>query len=417
MKLNRRARIGAVLAMVAWVGAVPGWAADAVQIADIDAFSGAFANIGENFLAHNRMSIDAVNARGGVLHGMRLEIVPIDGKGNPQDSLLALQQAIDQGVRFVIQASGSAVAGASSEAIAKHNSRYPDRAVLYLNYGAMDPALTESRCNFWHFRFIEHTHMQMEALTGVVAAQKGVSKLYLINQDYAWGQSVKQDARDMLARKRPDIQIVGDDLHAMGKVKDFAPYVTKIKASGADAVITGNWGNDLSLLIKASKDANLQAAYFAPLAYMQGTPAAMGEAGTKRVSTVVAWHANIQPNPLDTLAGEFKAKYKQDWNWLPSLWAIEMLARAIDQAGSTDPVKVARALEGMKYAGPTGEVWMRAEDHQLIHPLYLATFAKAGQSGVKYDAENTGYGWKTDARIEAKDTVLPTTCKMERPGP
>ena len=416
MALKRRAGIGAVLGVVAWTCGPGVLAADVVKIAEIDAFSGAFANIGENFLAHNRMSLDAVNARGGVLRGMRLEIVPIDGKGNPQDSLLALQQAIDQGVRFVIQASGSAVAGASSEAIAKHNSRYPDRAVLYLNYGAMDPALTESRCNFWHFRFIEHTHMQMEALTSAVAAQKDVSKLYLVNQDYAWGQSVRQDGRDMLARKRPDIQIVGDDLHALGKVKDFAPYVAKIKASGADAVITGNWGNDLSLLIKASKDAGLQAAYFAPLAYMQGTPAAMGEAGTKRVSTVVAWHANIQPNPLEALAGEFKAKYKQDWNWLPSLWAVEMLARAIDQAGSTDPLKVARALEGMKYMGPTGEVWMRAEDHQLIHPLYLATFAKAGQSSVKYDAENTGFGWKTDMRVEAKDTVLPTTCKMERPA-
>jgi branched-chain amino acid transport system substrate-binding protein len=258
--------------------------------------------------------------------------------------------------------------------------------------------------------------MQMEALTSAMAAQKAVNKLYLLTQDYAWGQSVRQDARDMLARKRPDIQIVGDDLHALGKVKDFAPYVAKIKASGADAVITGNWGNDLSLLIKASKEAGLQAAYIAPLAYMQGTPAAMGEAGTKRVSTVVAWHANIHPNPLDALAAEFKAKYKQDWNWLHSLWAIEMLARAIDQAGSTDPLKVARALEGMKYTGPTGEVWMRAEDHQLIHPLYLATFAKAGQSGVKYDVENTGYGWKTDARVEAKDTVSPTSCKMERPS-
>ncbi len=399
-----------------WVAALgSAEATETIRIAEIDAFSGAFANVGENFLAHNRMSIDAVNARGGVLRGTRLEIVPFDGKANAQDSLLALQQAIDQGIRYVIQASGSAVAGASLEAIAKHNSRYPDRAVLYLNYGAMDPALTESRCNFWHFRFIEHTHMQMEALTSAVAAQKDLKKLYLINEDYAWGQSVRQDGRDMLARKRPDIQIVGDDLHALGKVKDFAPYVAKIKASGADAVITGNWGNDLSLLIKASNDAGLQTAYFAPLAYMQGTPTAMGEAGTKRVRTVVAWHANIQPNPLEALAIEFKAKYKQDWNWLHSMWAVEMLALAIDQAGSADPLKVARALEGMKYAGATGEVWMRAEDHQLIHPLYLATFSRAGQSGVKYDAENTGYGWKTEARIEAKDTILPTTCKMERP--
>jgi branched-chain amino acid transport system substrate-binding protein len=410
---TRHVLIASLLFAVSSVPAVP--VADNIRIADIDAFSGPFANVGESFLAHVRMSIDSVNAGGGVLGGSRLELVAFDGKGNPQDSLLALQQAIDQGIRIVVQASGSAVAGASLEAVAKHNARYPDRAVLYINYGALDPALTESRCNFWHFRFDEHGHMKMEVFTSALAARKDVKKVFLINQDYAWGQSVSRDAREMIARKRPDIEIVGDDMHPLGKVKDFAPYIAKIKASGADAVVTGNWGNDLSLLVKAGKDAGLKADYYSVFAYMQGTPTAMGEAGVDRVRTLVAWHANVQPNPMEKYANEFKARYKQDWYWLPARFAIEMLARAIDQAGSADPLKVARALEGMKYMSPIGEVWMRADDHQLIHPLYLAAFAKAGQSGVKYDAESTGFGWKTEARIEAKDTVLPTACKMERP--
>jgi branched-chain amino acid transport system substrate-binding protein len=49
-----------------------------------------------------------------------------------------------------------------------------------------------------------------------------------------------------------------------------------------------------------------------------------------------------------------------------------------------------------------------------MEPLFVATFSKVGK-GVKYDADETGYGWKTDVRIEAKDNILPTTCKMERP--
>jgi branched-chain amino acid transport system substrate-binding protein len=390
-------------------------AANSIKLAQIDTFSGPFANVGESFLAHNRMTVDEINARGGVLGGTKLEIVPIDGKGNPQESLLALQQAIDQGLRIVLQASGSAVAGATAEAIVKHNSRYPERAVLYLNYGALDPALSEARCSFWHFRFIAHGHMQMEALSAALAARKDVRKVYLINQDYAWGQSVASDARAMLALRRPDIQIVGEDLHPLGKVKDFAPYVAKIKASGADAVVTGNWGNDLTLLVRAGKEAGLKADYFAPLAYMQGTPTAMGESGADRVRSIVAWHANARPNGLEKFAAAYKARYRQDWYWLSSFLAVQMLASAIDQAGAADPLKVARALEGMKFSGPTGDVWMRAEDHQLMHPLYIARFTRAGKPDVERDAENTGLGWTTEVRIETKDTVMPTSCRMQRP--
>ena len=77
-------------------------------------------------------------------------------------------------------------------------------------------------------------------------------------------------AKEYLKRKRPDIEIVGDDLHPIAQVKDFSPYVAKIKASGADTVITGNWGSDLSLLIKAAKDAGLTANFYT---YYAATPA------------------------------------------------------------------------------------------------------------------------------------------------
>ena len=92
-----------------------------------------------------------------------------------------------------------------------------------------------------------------------------------------------------------------------------------------------------------------------------------------------------------------------------------MLAKAIDQVGTTDPLKVAYALEGMRYQGPGGETWMRADDHQLIAPIEIASLVKVGQAGVSYDVEGTGYGWKTEVRVEGKDTALPTTCRMDRP--
>ena len=70
----------------------------------------------------------------------------------------------------------------------------------------------------------------------------------------------------------------------------------------------------------------------------------------------------------------------------------------------------------MKFEGDSGEVMMRADNHQLIQPLYVSTYSKVDGKEVKLDVERTGNGFKTDRRIEGKDTVMPTTCKMDRPS-
>ncbi len=302
-----------------------------------------------------------------------------------------------------------------TDAVLKYNTRNPGRELLYLNNGATDPALTEEKCNFWHFRFDAHLDMKIEALTSVLAMQKNASKVYLINQDYAYGQSFKRAAREMLARKRPDIEIVGDELIPLGKVKDFAPYVTKIKSSGADTVLTGNWGSDLALLIKSAEDAGLNASFYTNYGFLVGTPRAFGAAGANRVKTVAGWNANIAGRPLERYYLDYKKRFHEDFGFMAYKYFVEMLARAIDKAGSADPVKVAKALEDLRYDGGVGEVWMRPDDHQIIMPLYVSTFVKAGTAEVKYDADDTGYGWRPDVRVEAKDNILPTTCRMERP--
>jgi branched-chain amino acid transport system substrate-binding protein len=286
--------------------------------------------------------------------------------------------------------------------------------VLYLNHAAIDPALTNEKCNFWHFRFDGNVDMKVDALTSAIAKEKNAKKVYLINQDYAYGQSVSRVAKEMIAKKRPDIQIVGDELHPTGKVKDFAPYIAKIKSSGADTVLSGNWGSDLALLIKAAEEAGLQATFYTNYAYLIGTPKAFGAAGADRVKTVASWFPNLPGNPLEKTYLDYKKRYKEDWGFLPIKYAIDMWAKAIDKAGSADPIKVAKALEDMRYDAGVGEAWMRADDHQITEPLFVATFAKIGK-GVKYDADETGYGWRIDTRIEARDNILPTTCKMERP--
>ncbi|MEI7969245.1 MAG: branched-chain amino acid ABC transporter substrate-binding protein [Betaproteobacteria bacterium] len=412
--MNRLARTALAAFAAALAFVAPAAPAQTIRIAHIDPLSGPFALVGESASRMLQAAVEDLNARGGVLGGTRLELQHYDSKSSPQESVLLLKQIIDADIRFVSIYSGSHIAHALIDSISKHNSRNPDKAVLLLNISAQDPLLTNEKCNFWHFRWEPHTDMRVNALTDFIARQKGTPKVYLINQDYAFGQAISKSAREMLAAKRPDIRVVGDDLHPLGKVKDFAPYAAKIKASGADTVLTGNWGPDLSLLVKAGKDAGLEVVYYTLNANNTGVPGAIGKAGADHIRQIMAWHTNIADNRLENFANDYRKRFREDlWLNLPKL-QIDMLAKAIDTARSTDPEKVARALHGMKYQGDTGEVWMRPDDHQLIGPQYIATFTKAG-GAVKYDAEGTGHGWRTDRRIEAADIAMPTTCRMEMP--
>ena len=272
-------------------------AADTIKIAHIDPQSGPFALQGKEGDRHIQAAIDEINARGGVLGGTKLELVTLDNKSSPQESLIALKQATDQGIRYITQGNGSHVAHALTEGVLKYNQRNPGQEILFLNHAAIDPALTNEKCNYWHFRFDANVDMKIDALTGVIAKDKNIKKIYLINQDYAYGQSVSRVAKEMIAAKRPDVQVVGDELHPTGKVKDFSPYIAKIKSSGADTVLSGNWGSDLALLIKSAEEAGLPATFYTNYAYLVGTPKAFGPAGADRVKTVASWYPNLPGNP------------------------------------------------------------------------------------------------------------------------
>jgi branched-chain amino acid transport system substrate-binding protein len=390
-------------------------AQETIKIAYIDPLSGPMAATGEHGLKEFQFVAEQINARGGII-GKKLEIVPLDNKLSPQESQIVLKSAIDQGVRYITQGNGSSVAGVLIDQINKHNARDPGNAVVFLNYAAVDPDFTNSKCSFWHFRFDANSDMKMEALTNHMAKQSNIKKVYVIGQDYSFGHQVARAAKEMIKAKMPGAEIVGDELHPLAKVKDFAPYIQKIKASGADTVITGNWGSDLVLLIKASKDAGLDVNYYTYYAGVVGTPTALGESGADRVKIVSYGSPNMMSGKTEKYWNDYKAKHgaKDDPYTFAAKNALEMLVKAVGQAGSAEPLKVARAMEGMKMEGPFGEIEMRKVDHQMIQPLFIDTFAKAGGK-VKYDAEGTGYGWRNDAKVENYVSAQPTSCKMERP--
>ncbi len=405
----KRASLFAALA----AALVAGPAAAVVKIAYIDPLSGGAASAGTNAQKHMTFFIDKINAAGG-LNGEKLELLSFDNKVSPQESLIVLKKALDEGARYVFQGNGSAVAHAITDAVLKNNERNPGKEVLYFNYAAIDPALTNEKCNFWHFRFDADVDMKMGALTDYIAKDPKIKKVYLINQDYSFGKAVAAAAQKMLAEKRPDIKVVGDDLHPLQKVQDFSPYVAKIKAAGADTVITGNWSNDMLLLIKAGKDAGLKVNWFTYYGGALGTPSAIGKDGVGVVIQVSEYHNNALPEP-DPDAVAFRKRFTEkddEFSYYRLETAFALFAAAAEKAKSNDPVKVARALEGLKINTTVGPVEMRADNHQVLQPMYISTLSDK----VKYDVERSGLGFVTNAKVDAKDTALPTTCKMQRPN-
>lgn len=388
-----------------------------IRIAYIEPLSGPFANVGDAGLKHFRFAAEKMNEAGGIM-GRDIEIVPMDNKQSPSESVQLLQRAADEGINFVTQGNGSNVAGALVEAVDRNNSRNPDNKVLYLNYAAVDPALTNERCSFYHFRWDANSAIKLEALANYMKTRDdSINDIFLINQDYSHGQFISKRMKELVDEKNLDAEIVGDVLHPIAQVRDFSPYVSRIEQSGADTVVSGNWGNDLSLLVRAIDSAGLDVNIYTYYGGGLGTPAAVGPRGEGILYQITEWHADVNVDEglaeYEAWFNEFKKRYPEiDWYYHRVYNQMHMLKKAIEEAGSSDDIDaIAKALEGMEYQSPTGTVTMRAQDHQILQPMYMSVM----DADAKYDADNSGVGFRTVANIPVEQATDETSCDMKRP--
>ncbi|MEY3673447.1 MAG: Leucine, isoleucine, valine-, threonine-, and alanine-binding protein precursor [Pseudomonadota bacterium] len=385
---------------------------ETVKIAWIDPLSGLMAPVGSNQLKSFQFFAEKFSKTNPA--GVKFEVIGIDNKLSPAESLNALKAAMDQGVRYITQGNGSSVAGALIEAVNKHNERNPGKEIIFLNHSAVDPDFTNSKCSYWHFRFDADTSMKIEAMTTFMKDDKDIKKVYLFNQNYSHGHQVAKYAKENLARKRPDVQIVGEDLHPLAQVRDFSPYIAKIKASGADTVITGNWGSDLALLVKAANEGGYNGKFYTYYTGVTGTPTALGQSAAGRVFQIAYNHYNMGGDMAKWMA-EFKAKFNDDFYTGSVISIYTALGEAMAKAKSTDPVKVAAALEGLTFKSYHGEVQIRKTDHQLQQPLYMTVWQKADKK-FPYSPENTGMTLAPVKEFPSYVSSTPTSCQMKRPG-
>jgi len=388
-----------------------------IRIAFMDPLSGAFASVGTSGLKQLEFAADYLfNSRGGILDGRTIEIVPLDNQNSPTETQIQFRRAVSEGIRIIFQGNGSAVANALNSAVTRHNRRNPGQEILQINYSAVDPILTEENCSFWHFRFDAHEVMKLNVLTDYIASNPDIKSVYIIGQNYSFGQILSDTSIALLKEKRPDIEIVGNELHPIGQVKDFTPYVTKIVSSGADAVITGNWGADMVSLARSIIDNGLDIPIFTFYAAYDGITATLGADGKNMIRLI----HNETSNPIPTeqrkeFIRAFKAANPNNDVTQPRITnALSMIVLAMEETQSTDPYDIALALEDMRFTTLSGEeIWMRGEDHQIFQSLHISVHT---DEGIEFDADNSGFGLFSEYHVPTEETIVPTSCRMRRPS-
>ena len=397
---------------MAWAAGAP-WASQTVRIAFIDPMSGPMSDIGRNALRSWQFMAEALSGTSDA-PGPRFIVAGFDNRGSPQESLNALKAAVDQGFRYIVQGNGSGVAAAISVALVRHNQRHPQQPVVQINYAAMDPALTTDKCSPWHVRIDADTAMKTQALAQHMAEQAGLQRVYLINQNYAHGQQFSLHLKQALTALRPDLQVVGDELHPPFQGRGFRPYVKNVLASGAQGLVSANWGADLRDLVRSLADAKSTVPLYAYYPNLQGVPTALAKTDNRFPIYQVACSHTNQPGPAGELAQRFEKKHGEDFVVYAAYDGIAMLRHAITQAATTHSAAIAARLSGMIFPGFNGPVQLRADDHQLQKGVYIARWQKVSAAYPR-DAEGTGHTFAPLRYFDPWSIRVPARCDMQRP--
>jgi branched-chain amino acid transport system substrate-binding protein len=388
-----------------------------LKIGLLETLSGPQASSGQAYRAAVRYAIDKLNAAGG-WNGEAVQLLEYDNQGGPAGASDKLKAALADGVQIVVQGASSAIGGQITEDVRKHNLRNPGKEIVYINVGAEALELTGEKCNFHHFRFAGNAQVRTKVLVQAMKQAGALgTRVYSINQNYSWGQDMEHAIVDNAGAG--GYQVVEKTLHDVNKIQDFAPYVSKIAASGADTIITGNWSNDLLLLMKASKAAGLKARFGTVFLDQPGN---ITNAGDTAVGHFIA-HA-FNPEAAGAEGERFVKDYSARMGHAPvfiepqTAFGLDMVADALKRTkpenGALNVNAFAKVLETTRLKTPMGEMSMRAADHQVLLPMVVSVVSRE----ARYKADGTELGFKPVKTFSAEEAAAPVqaSCRMQRPG-
>ncbi|MEX2630160.1 MAG: branched-chain amino acid ABC transporter substrate-binding protein [Tistlia sp.] len=403
------------LGLVTAAGLATGAAqAEPLRIGIIESLSGSQTSTGRLFAAAAQYVVDDINQNGG-FNGEPIEVIEYDNAGGSTGAADKFKQAVADGVHVVLQGASSAIAGQVTEDVRKHNLRNPGEEVLFLNLGAEALELTGDKCHFYHFRFTTTAPMRVNALVEAMkeAGELG-TRVYSINQNYSWGRDMEDAIK--AAADSGGYEVVETVLHEVNKVQDFSPFVAKIKDANPDTVITGNWSNDLLLLMKAAGDAGLKVRFATTFLDQVGN---IANAGDTAVGHYLAHPYNMAADDTD-----FPSDYQAKTGHLPvyiepqTVHAIRMLREALEEVdfggGEIDVSRIALALEDASIETPVGPITVRSEDHQAVLPVVVSKVV----DDPKHPADDTDLGFAVVKVNPGADVIYPVqdSCEMVRPS-
>lgn len=388
-----------------------GEAADTIKIGLLEPATGVYAADGENEIRGYQMAADAWNARGGVM-GRKIELVKEDDGNDPgigaqkarklinQDKVVALAGTINSAVSL-------SVSGAASAA-----------GILYIDSGGHTDDVTGKDCKWNTFRTCHSTWMEAHA-TGFTLAKKFGKKFHLITPDYAFGHSLETAYRAVLGQIGGTI--TGSDLTPLGTT-DFSPYLTKALAGKPDVLLVLVQGSDFINCMKQidSFGLNKKVGVGGPQAELEAVQSLPKEARVGYFG--MEWYyKSDKVLGKSKAAHAFVADYTKRYSLAPTARgafgyiSLDRLAAAMNEAKSTDSVKVARALEGAKFASIfEGNAYFRKEDHQLMWPMWVGEVRREGANGDKDDLFNVTDVHQADA-VEQSVADKAKICTMSYP--
>jgi branched-chain amino acid transport system substrate-binding protein len=403
-----RALPACLLTAVCAVMAVHAHAGAPIKMMVIDPLSGPQSSTMEASAKNLQYAVKRDNDAGGIL-GSKVDLQMCDDKFNPKDGKNCLDRAIGDDVHFIMQGIGTNVTLTLLDAIEKYNARNPGKEIVLINWSGLDEEITGKYCSFWQFRTDGHIGMKMKA--AVLSLDPSVKRVYMINMDYSMGQNADAATRRLLKQYRPDIQIVGSELHPPNRVQDFTPYVAKIKRENPDAILTANIGTDLNRLIRAGNDIGLNARWYTVLASQHGQVTAIGEKGVNKVFQASDSIMSMNNPVLDKLVEQSRADGYGDFESVRIYRGYLFLTDAIRDAKSTQPLAVAKAMEKTTVSIGDYKATMRASDHQAQLPMNLSVVS----ADAKFKQEGTPWGFKMLKTFPASQMTEPTDCNMKRP--
>jgi branched-chain amino acid transport system substrate-binding protein len=405
-----------ILGAAAGFLAVQAAAAEPLKIAMIEALSGPLAQTGITFTDGMRYGVAKLNDAGG-FNGEKITLLEYDNQGGPTGAADKLKIAISEGARIVASASSSAVAAQLSDDIRKYNLRNPSKELIYYNVGSEAYELTAQRCHFWMFRVGTNAFIRYKALVKALGEEKLINRVYTINQNYSYGLEA-QTAQQRYVKDAGG-NVVGSAIHDLSKVQDFAPYIAKVKESGATFILTGNWGSDIILLMRAAGESGSNIRFGNQ---SLDTPGTISAAGPAALGSFLAKLYNLEAGGEAGKAfiEDFKAKIgRYPYSEEPtSAFGMMLLGEALKtlkfNGGPIDAKAIAFALEKASYQTPLGPWRFRTEDHQLIPQLTISEVSR----DAKYKVDNTDMGFKLRTVVPAEDATVPVAeeCKMQRPS-